>query len=136
MVMELMLSTFVRYPLDHRWIPERVFHYATSGSVERQEGVTETFFYGDKTPEPHSIDLKYEWVFVTPSDLIQFVKDFTALVDNTQGFIYGDWIINIEHEYITWSFGSSMKHLVLTLHLVPANNDSWLPWIPPVPDPI
>jgi hypothetical protein len=135
MVMELMLSTFSQYQLDHRWVPERIFHYTTSGSAERQEGVTETFFYGDKKPEPHSIDLKYEWIFSTPSELIQFVKDFTTTVTNTQSFIYGDWIINIDKEYVSWSFGNSMNHLIMHLHLVPGNNDSWIPWIPPVPDP-
>lgn len=119
-------STLGYYDLDQRYVPESLFNYGTSGSLERDEDSVDTFFYSDRMPDASPITIVFKHIYNDVASLRRFITEMTSAVLQTTEFNYYGYSIPIERGYLNWQFGGRMNEIVLTLTLVPEDNSGWV----------
>lgn len=124
-MVKLILDDLTEYELNRLWIPENLFNYSSQGNVERQEGTTETFFYGDKRPEAQAFVFRFSKTFESVANAVQWVKSVEAVLPSVELLNYDFFDIGIKQAFLSWNFGARMNEVQARLMLIPNDVYGW-----------
>lgn len=110
------------FDLDQHWIPDAIFEFNVSGTLERSEDTNDTRFYSDLMPESKPVTLSTTRKFSSVTNLKTFVASIEQALLDVESVTYYGLTRSFSGAVLNWKFGSyGMTSLEATILLYPTS---------------